>query len=284
MPAGNLSSDWVCIATSGATADGREIKKEWLTSMAESYDPEFYSAKIWLDHYRWFGSQGEVLELKTEKAANEKLKGELQLFARMSPTAELVDLNRNGQYHHVSIEPIEDFGGKGFTYLGGIGITDYPASLGTSNVHFNGGEKTSKNYMGCEKVDLSKSIEADVETKFYSRFLKFLKSETNQQDDEMKPEQFNELLAAQNKTNEAIASLVELFSKKPPITAPKEGEQETPTNNGVSAEEFAALQAENKTLSEKFTALETQFNQLKVAPVPGTVPATADGGVQEECL
>ena len=48
--------------------------------MAETYDPEHYTANLWPEHRRWF-NMGQVIELKVEE--NEK--GETQLLPSSHP-------------------------------------------------------------------------------------------------------------------------------------------------------------------------------------------------------
>lgn len=38
---------WFCVATAGPTVDGREIKEQWLTEAAETYNAAEYTAMIW---------------------------------------------------------------------------------------------------------------------------------------------------------------------------------------------------------------------------------------------
>ena len=69
--------------------DGRQITAQELHEMAETYDPEHYTANLWPEHRRWF-NMGQVIELKVED--NEK--GETQLFAVIAPNQELIEYNR----------------------------------------------------------------------------------------------------------------------------------------------------------------------------------------------
>jgi len=131
-PSSHLMTDWICIATAGETVDGREIPEAWLTEMAETYDPELYTALIWPNHERYWGNSGEVLELKTEKED-----GVAKLYARMCPTDDLIYTNRRGQLLFSSIEPEPNFRGTGKCYLEGLAVTDSPASVGTTRIRFN---------------------------------------------------------------------------------------------------------------------------------------------------
>lgn len=132
--ASHLMTDWICIATEGETVDGREIPASWLTEMAETYDPAgTYTALIWPEHERYWGSAGEVLELKAEKSDT----GLTKLYARLSPSQSLIYSNRNNQLLFASIEPVENFRNSGKTYLKGLGVTNQPASIGTDRMRFN---------------------------------------------------------------------------------------------------------------------------------------------------
>ena len=104
-----LTTDWICIAMSGKTADGREIKAEHLEQMAKAYDKNLYTAQIWLEHYRYIGSNYgivEALEARTE-----------------------------GLFTSIEINP--KFADTKAAYLVGLAITDSPASLGTTQLQFN---------------------------------------------------------------------------------------------------------------------------------------------------
>ena len=111
MNESTLRTGFVCIATEGKAVDGRDITRDRLTDMAETYDPTYYTAVIWPDHDRW-SSYGTVQALKTEE-----VDGKLKLFAVLCPNRDLVYWNQNGQYQFCSIEPFEQFADLGRTYL-----------------------------------------------------------------------------------------------------------------------------------------------------------------------
>ena len=114
MNESTLRTGWVCIATEGKAVDGRDITRDWLTDMAETYDPTYYTAVIWPDHDRW-SSYGTVQALKTEE-----VDGKLKLFAILCPNRDLIYWNQSGQYQFCSIEPFENFADLGRTYLLGV--------------------------------------------------------------------------------------------------------------------------------------------------------------------
>ena len=127
------------VATEGATIDGRHISGEHLEQMANNYDPAKYTARIWLEHYRSllpdgaFAALGDVTALKTEKNAE----GKTILLATINPTPELVKINQTGQKVFTSVEINPNFADTGEAYLVGLGVTDSPASLGTSRLSFS---------------------------------------------------------------------------------------------------------------------------------------------------
>ncbi len=128
-------TNWLCIATAGDTVDGRIIEDSWILDSAELYDRQLYTACIWPEHERWFGSMGEVLELKAERDEE----GTLKLYARLRPNQHLLQANRDGQLLFTSAEftPTGNFRGTGKTYLEGLGVTCSPASVGTDRLQFN---------------------------------------------------------------------------------------------------------------------------------------------------
>lgn len=136
-----LKSKFFRIAVAGATTDGRVIEADWLIQMADSYNPEKYTARVNCEHIRSlspegsFGMYGSVVALKTDTV---EIDGEkkLALFASIEPTPELVALNRKGQKLFTSMEIDPDFAKKGAFYLSGLAITDSPASLGTEMLQF----------------------------------------------------------------------------------------------------------------------------------------------------
>lgn len=129
MPA--LVTKFVKIAQSGPCADGRNIDPQWLRDMAETYDPAVYRAKIWPDHLRFGNNYGSVVALKTEEAD-----GLVSLYASLAANAQYLWDNQYDQRLSFSIEVLENFAGTGKFYLGGLGVTDSPASLGTEELKF----------------------------------------------------------------------------------------------------------------------------------------------------
>lgn len=130
MPA--LITRFVKVAQSGPTVDGRNIDPQWLRDMAETYDPAVYRAKIWPDHLRFGKNYGSVVALKVEEAD-----GVVSLYASLAVNAQYLWDNQYDQRLSFSIEHLENFAGSGKSYLGGLGVTDSPASLGTDELKFS---------------------------------------------------------------------------------------------------------------------------------------------------
>ncbi|WP_218048078.1 GPO family capsid scaffolding protein [Proteus mirabilis] len=128
-----LTTSWICVATAGLTSmDKREIEAQWLTDIAEYYDPSYYTALIWEEHNRNLDNLGEVLDAKVDT-----VDGETKLYVRLRPNGKLLSYNAQGQKLFCSIEVEEDFQGKGIFYLGGLAVTDSPASVGTDRLQFS---------------------------------------------------------------------------------------------------------------------------------------------------
>jgi hypothetical protein len=130
------------VATEGQTIDGRNIDRKWIEDMAKYYDPKVYTAVINLEHYlsavpdSIFSALGKVMSLSTQKAnilGDEKM----QLMAVVDVPEEVVALQKKGKKAFASIEPKQNFLGKGISYLTGLALTDTPASVGTESMKFS---------------------------------------------------------------------------------------------------------------------------------------------------
>lgn len=135
-------SKWTRIAVEGATTDGRNIDRSWISDMASQYSPNTYGARINCEHIKgyWpggeFGAYGDVLALKAEEVEIAGIK-KLALFAQLEPNDALLALNKQGQKVYTSVEIQPKFADSGKAYLVGLAITDTPASLGTEALSFS---------------------------------------------------------------------------------------------------------------------------------------------------
>ena len=154
----SLVSFWKRVATSGTTADGREILPQELRDIAETYKPSKYTAVIWCDHERWSGSHGTVFAVRLVEEGEDLEPGQIALDAQLKPNDRLLQLNDQGQKLFSSIEITPNFAGSGKAYLTGLGVTDEPASLGTQELYFS--KQTHKDSFYAASVELG-SFEAE---------------------------------------------------------------------------------------------------------------------------
>lgn len=277
MNKSKLKTDFICIATSGYTVDGRKITAQELHEMAETYDPEYYTANLWPEHRRW-ANMGQVIELKAEDQDN----GETQLFAVIAPSQELIQANRAGQYLFTSIEIKPNFRNTGKAYLSGLGVTDSPASVGTTKLNFFSEEQKDMIFGEFVKVDFAvkESEEEKMTRSFFNAIKQFFSSSAqtteeqpnpnnnnNKEDDAMNDKQFAQLIGAVNGLG---AKIDNHFSAQPqtkpePEQKPEEKKEEQP--QAVTAEQFNQLLTAVQALDNKFNALSQEQT-----PVPNGVP------------
>lgn len=283
MNESTLRTGFVCIATEGKAVDGRDITRDWLTDMAETYDPTYYTAVIWPEHDRW-SSYGTVQALKTEE-----VDGKLKLFAVLCPNRDLVYWNQSGQYQFCSIEPFEQFADLGRTYLIGLGVTDQPASTGTTHLKFSNSNKGQ--VIGTsEPLDLSmfKLPKHEKPDSLLSKLFNLLSSHGEQtpqptpsqpEDEEMTKEQFDQMLGALN----GLGTKIDGFSAKldthpapdqPTITTTEPAKVEE--KPGISTEQFSKLEQTLASLTDKFGELNGKIDQFSVEK-PGQRPGALGG-------
>ena len=129
------------VATEGATTDGRVIDSDTILNIAKTFNPQTYGARIWLEHIRGvvpesvFKAYGDVVAVRAEEVDTDMGK-KMALFARISPTPDLVAMTKARQKIYTSLEINPKFASTGLPYLVGLGITDSPASLGTDILSF----------------------------------------------------------------------------------------------------------------------------------------------------
>jgi len=123
---------WLRFGRSGDTVDGRIINDQDIQQAAESYDPNFYTALIWPDHSRWY-NLGKVVAARAE----ENDEGGWDLFGKIEANDIYKSINAAGQRLFTSMELFPNFRKSGKTYLSGLGATDSPASVATSEVHLS---------------------------------------------------------------------------------------------------------------------------------------------------
>lgn len=278
-----LVTDWKRVATSGKTADGRTIDAQDLRDMADSYDPALYTATIWYEHIRYFGSLGTVAALKAEDVEG----GKVGLFAQLKPNEYLLQQNKDGQKLFTSVEITPDFADTGKAYLSGLAVTDDPASLGTQELHFSRRVRDG-NYCGALEPlgDLTPASEEDAATSFFNKLFAHLqgkplpKSPATPDDEStsMDPKTAQAFAAAVDKLGTVATSLEKsaaTFAAQPAAPAAAAATTEPAKSEGeqapaVSAEQFAKLQEGLEGLTQLFN---TALNQGQGKDVPATTGA-----------
>lgn len=273
----SLLTDWLCIATSGPTIDGREMKAQWLEEAAESYDTSVYTAVIWPAHYRYY-SLGTVEDLKVE-TVDDKVK----LFARLRPNQYLIQMNKADQSLFSSIEVVENFAGEGHAYMYGLAVTDSPASLGTDRLEF------TKNVPGDESL-LFGNAEAFAFTTKPSIFDRLFKKpgdtdkENNRGKKAMDDKQFDSIMSAINEQNKRFEKLEGDFKQFSESKAKEQENKPDPKDkskkeNNTGDEKFNSVMDAFKKQSEKLDKLGTEFEALKkeATVTPDPAPDAANG-------
>ncbi|UXZ20082.1 GPO family capsid scaffolding protein [Pseudomonas sp. YeP6b] len=133
----SLVSSWKRVATSGPTADGREITPQELRDCAETYKPSTYTAVIWVEHQRCNGAHGTIFATRLIDDDPAFAKGQVALEVQMKPNARLLQLNSAGERLFSSVEITPNFANSGRAYMTGLAVTDEPASLGTQELYFS---------------------------------------------------------------------------------------------------------------------------------------------------
>nr|WP_045884961.1 GPO family capsid scaffolding protein [Pseudomonas chlororaphis] len=152
----SLVSSWKRVATSGPTADGREIKPEELRDCAETYKPSTYTAVIWVEHQRCNGAHGTVYAARLIDDDPSFRKGQVALEVQMKPNSRLLKLNSDGEKLFSSVEITPNFANSGRAYMTGLAVTDEPASLGTQELYFS--KRTHKTSYRTASVPLRSTI------------------------------------------------------------------------------------------------------------------------------
>lgn len=142
------------VAVEGDTVDGRELSGKDIQAMGDSYDPNVYGARVWVEHLRSilpdspFRAYGDIVATKwAEITEDGPLKGNKALFAKIKPLPELLAMNRNGQKIYSSVEIHPRFKQTGGAYLMGLAVTDSPASVGTEILKLSAQKQQSEHIL-----------------------------------------------------------------------------------------------------------------------------------------
>jgi len=270
-----LTTDWLRIGRSGATVDGRDISPVALTQSAESYNPELYTALIWLEHQRWGGHLGKVLALKS--ANNDE--GGVDLFAQLQPNRNyLAENSIYDQGWFTSMELTPDFRKTGKWYLTGLGATNEPASVATTEIRFSQQAAKENIFLSQYTETETKQFTDEREKGLFDLIKQFLSSQekpTDEQSDMTKQEveQLKQQL-------DDLKTKVEAFTSAKPDTTDIDALKAENAELKATIEAFSAKETEQAT---KFSALTDQVEKLELSlnnalkEAGGTPPAGNQG-------
>lgn len=275
-----LISDWLKVATSGKTVDGREITETEITQMAASYDKEEYTSNIWYEHIRYFGNLGQVIEAKAEKDKKDRL----CLFVKLTPSNELISLNSQGQKLFTSVEIHPNFCDSGEAYLVGLGVTDEPASVGTTQLHFSSRKQSKDNYfadleeLGVISFNSKESFISQVVNKF-----KDTSKDNEQENDTMSKELLQEIvntLNTQSQKIETFSTRLDAFesTRKDKENDDAGGDNDTDSNTA----EMDELRNQFSTMNQSLSDLTKKFNASLKQEFESTGFEDETGGDDEE--
>jgi hypothetical protein len=261
---------------------GRTIARAWITQMAKNYNPDVYGARINLEHLRGvlpdgpFKAYGDVtaLEAREESGA---FAGKLGLYAQITPTDDLVALNKAGQKIYTSCEIDPAFADTNEAYLVGLAITDSPASLGTSVLSFAAGLDAAESPFStaAELVDLELEEAKAPAVSLFSRVAELLGLVKD------KGAADENRFADVTKAVETVATFAQ--GQAETITAQAatiadQGAQITEMNQSI-----AALTAAAEKDREEFAALKTQLSNTGDGQPARPATTGGDGVVKTDC-
>ena len=282
MPA--VLTNWMTIALSGATVDGRTLDAADLKHMANAYNPETYCAVVNFEHL--YGNLGTVRELRTMEKD-----GKTALQARICPNKYYYMANGECRGVFFSIEFIRQFADTGKPYLVGLAATDRPASLGTSELHF-AIDDAKPGVERCEPVKLT--TDAPETANFIDQLGALIAPllshfTTKKEDDTMTTEELTQAVsAALAPVQEQLSNLktqVENLTANSSGGTPGKGEDSTtstePTTPPTAGEEFSMLKESFNTMSEQLNALSKRVDEaLSSVPPKKGAGADAPAGTQ----
>lgn len=162
------------------------VTRDDIESMASSYSPDVYCARINLEHITSLSHEsewrryGKVLAVKTEEITSGLLAGKLALLVQVEVSDELLKLHNKGQKLTVSVEYVTKFPATGKPYLVGLAFTDDPASLGTQEIKLS---LSQRNVQMSQAMDVELTTdEHDLLTRIKQK-LSILSKKTDQSDE-----------------------------------------------------------------------------------------------------
>jgi len=256
-----FQSEPICILQAGTTVDGRVIDQKIIDEIAESYDPDIYTARINEEHYNWSYKFGSVLSVE---------KRDDKLFAVLKPNSHLLRSIEQGQLLHTSCEFMEKFSDTEKAYLTGLALTDNPASLGTTQIHLSskddGKTRVASNFTITPEHFSVESHED--EASMFRKFTNWLKGErtaeqfSQREETEEMSKETEELLKQSLEQNQELSNnvrqLIEVFS----ANNNKEEKGENGNPEGQELESVTELKGQVEELSNTVGELTQKLSEI----------------------
>lgn len=272
------------VAREGQTVDGRELNRQEIQDMADTYNTEHYTGRINIEHFAgWspeppFNAYGDIIKVEAVEEG-----GKLCLYNTISALPNFVAMNKNGQKIFPSIEFYRNFAGTNKAYQVGLGMTDQPASLGTQAIKFSSNQFSlrtqpdSEIYMSLTAPTENNSVPTDPKG-FFDQLKTMLSP--SQPKAATPPDDFQAVVTQGLVT--ALNGITELNEKfnalnavpavaTQPVTAPV-----TQTTKQPSAAPQDDLSKVLEPILQSIQGLQTQITQLSTTPV-NNPPAAAGG-------
>lgn len=192
MPATNMATKTkkFRVAVEGKTIDGREIGRHHIVSMAKNFNLETYAPRVNMEHLRGFSPTGDfnaygtVIGLETKEIDlkfGDKTEKRLALYADIDANEQLISINKKGQKLFTSVEIYPNFNGNENEFcLGGLAVTDSPASFGTEALKFSASPVQVDGVLNSAAIELEIPTEAESANPtmngFFGAFTDYLKS------------------------------------------------------------------------------------------------------------
>ena len=276
------------VAREGQTVDGRELTRQEIQEMADTYNPVHYGGRINIEHFGgWspeppFNAYGDILKVE---AVEEN--GKLHLYNEVSALPNFVAMNKKGQKIYPSIEFYRNFAGTGKAYQVGLGMTDTPASLGTQAIKFSSNPNLISTKPDSE-IYITMSEQNPNEGKNLLDQIKEALTITPKPKEQLSDELANQLthgvvqcLNGLKVLTQEVQGLKQSFSSQsvtsptqqtPPATAPV---QQTPSaatpeqqsTQNVPAAPDTGLSGTLQQIVQSLNGLQNQFNAMSTTPI-----------------
>ena len=277
-------SDFLVIANSGPTADGRNIKESWLKDIAGHYSKDFYTANLFQSHYYRGFNLGCIEEVKLEEVDHGEFGKRLALYAKLNGNAFLEDWAESGEKLYCSIEVEEEFSGSDKAYMPAVVVTREPASVGCDDLKFS----QRKGVFRTDAIEIEPMKFSKKKPNLAERFF----NKQPKEDHEMKPEQFSAIKDTLGTLTEAVNSMNSTISALPKSEVkPDTNPADTPNNFEKQVSELEAankqLEAKNKELEQNYQNAFARIEKLeKLAgeEQDGTNTPPEGGNDFNECL